>query len=271
MSAAVPPPPRAAHAPPTGGPPGISVVVIAHDEERHIRECLASVLAQTIAASEYEIILVAHNCRDRTAAIAREFGEVRVVPLDAPAGPVYARIEGFAQASGAIVACIDGDCVAEPHWLADLVAPLRDPAISAVGGVTIFHGNWFVWLGSYVVFYVANRWPGRLFARFVPKLRYPVFWGTSFACRRADYRRVGGLEPALDLHRRFALAECAEDFYLSLKFWQIGAIAFTRWPVAHATSKQRSAVASIVRVWRQQRGERCLLQAVMRPRCVRRP
>lgn len=243
--------------------PSISIVAIAHNEERHIRDCLRSLERQALRPARGEIIVVAHNCTDRTEAIVAAFPAVRLVRLRGPAGPVYARMKGFAEARGEIVACLDGDCIAEPHWLSDLVEPLANQGTAAVGGVTIFHGNWFAWLGSYAIFYLANRWGRRPLSALIPKLRYPVFWGTSFACRRADYHRIGGLEPLLELRRRLMLPEWAEDFYLSLKFWQIGNVAFTRRPVAHAASKQRTAIESMVRVLRQQRGEKLLLRAVM--------
>jgi glycosyltransferase involved in cell wall biosynthesis len=226
-------------------PVTVSIVVVAHDEERHIRRCLRSLEAQTLIPSDCEIVLVTHDCSDRTEAIAAEFPSVRVVPFRGPAGPVFARMEGFAQAGGEIVACIDGDCVAEPFWLAELTRPLQNPAISAVGGITIFHGNWFVWLGSYVIFYLANGRARSLLSIFIPKLHYPVFWGTSFACRRLDYHRIGGFAPLLDLRARLALPEWAEGFYLSLKLWQIGAIVFTRHPArTQPRSKTANAKAS---------------------------
>jgi hypothetical protein len=211
----------------------------------------------------------AKSCWSRTIAATarrrsrRSFRRSASYRSEAPRAPSLRAWKVFAQAGGEIVACIDGDCVAEPFWLAELTRPLQNPAISAVGGITIFHGNWFVWLGSYVIFYLANGQARSLLSIFIPKLHYPVFWGTSFACRRLDYQRVGGFASLLDLRARLALPEWAEDFYLSLKLWQIGAIVFTRRPVAHAASKQSSGRESILRAWSQQRSERLLLKEIM--------
>jgi len=67
---------------PGGGKPCsselVSVVVVTHQGEAHIRACLSSLLAQT--CRELEIIVVDNASRDRTAEIvAREFPGVRLV------------------------------------------------------------------------------------------------------------------------------------------------------------------------------------------------
>jgi glycosyltransferase involved in cell wall biosynthesis len=51
-----------------------SILIIAHNEEIHIDECLASIVNQTKKADE--IILIAHNCTDRTVEIASKYREV---------------------------------------------------------------------------------------------------------------------------------------------------------------------------------------------------
>lgn len=59
-----------------------SVIIAAHDEAAVIERCLRSILAKT-EPDELEIIVVAHACRDDTAARARAFGEpVRVIEMD---------------------------------------------------------------------------------------------------------------------------------------------------------------------------------------------
>lgn len=65
------------------GPPGIArtrfaVVVPAHDEEASIGDTVASLLATDYPAAQREIVVVADNCKDGTAAAARTAG-ARVV------------------------------------------------------------------------------------------------------------------------------------------------------------------------------------------------
>ena len=54
----------------------ISVVIPAHDEERFLAEAIHSVQAQTLQPAE--IIVVADDCKDRTAEIAAELGAIVV-------------------------------------------------------------------------------------------------------------------------------------------------------------------------------------------------
>src|SRR5688572_12860326 len=59
--------------------PLATALVAVHNEERHIRECLQSLLAQDYAA--LEILVVDDGSTDATVALARAFSGVRVLPL----------------------------------------------------------------------------------------------------------------------------------------------------------------------------------------------
>ena len=95
----------------------ISVIVCAHDEERFIAGCVASLLAQTRTPDE---ILVINNASgDRTGAIAASFPGVRVV--DEPRkGLVMARERGRHEAVGDLLVYMDADCRAPIRWLAHI-------------------------------------------------------------------------------------------------------------------------------------------------------
>jgi 1,2-diacylglycerol 3-beta-glucosyltransferase len=54
--------------------PKLVVVIPAHDEAVVIRSTLESLLAQTYAGSHFETVVVADNCSDSTASLAREAG-----------------------------------------------------------------------------------------------------------------------------------------------------------------------------------------------------
>lgn len=70
--------------------PIISILIIAHNEENHIRECIESALGQSMKADE--ILLIAHNCTDRTVNIAQEYNEIQVHEyLSEEIGPIAAR------------------------------------------------------------------------------------------------------------------------------------------------------------------------------------
>lgn len=69
----------------------VSIIVIAHNEERYIQECLTALQNQTRKADE--IIVVVHNSSDTTAEIARSLKDVHVEILKTDGyGPIFPRI-----------------------------------------------------------------------------------------------------------------------------------------------------------------------------------
>src|SRR5436309_13888137 len=52
----------------------VDVLVPAHDEEASIARCVESLRAQTFPSERYEVVVVADNCTDDTAARAAEAG-----------------------------------------------------------------------------------------------------------------------------------------------------------------------------------------------------
>jgi glycosyltransferase involved in cell wall biosynthesis len=106
--------------------PQISVLIIAHNEENHIEECINAILKQSVIPDE--IILVLHNCTDATCEISMKYsGYIRIIEHNTPeTGPHIARIRGFREAQGEIIACIDGDAIAEKYWLENITTPFRE-------------------------------------------------------------------------------------------------------------------------------------------------
>lgn len=89
-----------------------AIIVPAHNEERTIAATIGSLLAQT--AGDFDILVVAHNCLDRTAVLARAAG-ARVLVCDQP----QQRGKGYALTAGAnalrddppdVVVVVDADC-----------------------------------------------------------------------------------------------------------------------------------------------------------------
>lgn len=135
----------------------VCVVIPVRDEAHHLENTLAALAAQTeldgrpLATDRYEILLLANNCADPSAAVARAFGErvgnlnlhvaERTFPsADAHVGyarrllmdEAWRRLTSRPGASG-VIASTDGDSRPEPTWLA---ATLREIATGAdaVGG-----------------------------------------------------------------------------------------------------------------------------------------
>jgi len=98
----------------------LTVVVPAHNEERLIGRCIESL--RSYAGARTDILVVAHNCTDKTASIA-EWAGARVLVLNDPgqSGKGCALRHGFAAAiSGPsqAVMVIDADSVVDPGLIA---------------------------------------------------------------------------------------------------------------------------------------------------------
>lgn len=91
-----------------------SVVVIAHNEEEWIERCLSSLMKQTKTPDE--IILLAHNCTDKTEEITRNYN-VKIISYNGPKGIIYARLESLRHVTGDIILCTDGDSFVEKTGL----------------------------------------------------------------------------------------------------------------------------------------------------------
>lgn len=92
----------------------VSIVIPAHNEERHLRACLDAIAAQTVPV--YEVVVADNNSTDGTVALAREYAFVKVVK-EPRQGRVYARNKGFDAADGDIIGRIDADIVLPPDWV----------------------------------------------------------------------------------------------------------------------------------------------------------
>jgi glucosyl-dolichyl phosphate glucuronosyltransferase len=115
-----------------------TVAVCTRDRARHLHAALGSLARQTLPADAFEILVVDNGSRDDTPAVISAFGS-RVRALHEPvAGLSRARNLALAHAATPLIAYLDDDAVAEPGWLAALVARFAaDPAIAAVGGRTL--------------------------------------------------------------------------------------------------------------------------------------
>ncbi|MBS0659338.1 MAG: glycosyltransferase [Verrucomicrobia bacterium] len=205
----------------------ISVVIPARDEELEIVACLQGLAHQTeISSDAFEVLLLAHNCRDRTAEMARQFArqhrglDLQVAELALPTEHAHVgsarrlllnlaaeRLALLGQRRrGGVLATTDADTVVDPAWLRQTLQVLRQPGVAAVGGYITPRPE------------SLRRWPLALQQRRRADLRYRLLatqlaeridptpgdpWprhffhrGASLAVRQSAYQFVGGM-PAL--------------------------------------------------------------------------
>lgn len=139
---------------PPGRMPRLLILVPAHDESLLIGGCVASLLGMRRQRASVRVIVIADNCQDETAAIARQFGAEVLERIDpgAPGKPAaiawaLRRLEGEEYEA---VVIVDADTVVDPGF-ADAIAdfaPLEDLALQTRFGVANEGDSWLTRLAS---------------------------------------------------------------------------------------------------------------------------
>jgi glycosyltransferase involved in cell wall biosynthesis len=193
-----------------------SVLIIAHNEQSHIAECIESILKQTVPADE--VILVVHNSTDQTGAIAQQY-PITTIMFNGPPGIAQARIRGIAEVGGDIVLCIDGDSYAEKNWIAVMSETL-------VTRNNILVGSWIKFKRRKMNT-IAN-----LFNKYTCVSSYtdPSYWvwGGSFAFWGKNKNLVTELlENSIIFSQALQLSRNPDDYWLAVLIKNIGCIEIT--------------------------------------------
>ena len=115
--------------------PRIAILIPAHNEAAGIRATLETLLGQLDSLDQ--LVVVADNCTDETAAVAREMGAVAIERFDdAHRGKGYALDFGMnflANQPPDVVVVVDADCIVEPGAIEQIsrVAIARNRAVQA--------------------------------------------------------------------------------------------------------------------------------------------
>lgn len=132
----------------------ITVVVPTHNRPDTLRQCLAALGSQTLAAHEVIVVDDGPSGSAQTL-IAGEFPEVHYL-AQPHRGPASARNVGLRAATGEVVAFTDDDCVPPPDWLEQLAGGYaRHPGVVGVGGgliapPTLLRSNVFAQYERYI-------------------------------------------------------------------------------------------------------------------------
>lgn len=225
----------------TSVPPAI-VAIPAHDEAERVGDCLAALAMQRdacgapVPSGAFAVLVLANNCRDATADIARAFAAgapfpLHVVECRLPAPQANAGgarraamdraadlLDGGQERRGVILTT-DADSRAQPTWVAATLAAFA-PGVDAVAGYIDADPNEYLALGP--GFLRRGRLEDRYLARVAetyaaldPRAHDPwpnhrVHSGAAMAVTLAAYRAIGGLPPR-PLGEDSALADALDD------------------------------------------------------------
>lgn len=119
--------------------PAVSVVVPVWNPGPNLRRCVDSLLAQTMAPADYEIVLVDDGSTDGTAQrldalAAAQPQRVRVLHIPASGWPGKPRNVGIDAARGEYVHLVDNDDILPPYALAELYDAARAAGADVVMG-----------------------------------------------------------------------------------------------------------------------------------------
>lgn len=92
----------------------LTIVIPVYNEENHIKDCLDSIVAQTVMPEE--VIVVDNNSTDKSIAYAKEYSFVRVIK-ESRQGIFYARNAGFNSVKSEFIGRIDADTILPEDWV----------------------------------------------------------------------------------------------------------------------------------------------------------
>ncbi len=185
----------------------VSIIVCAHNEERHLPAQLDALVAQDWDG-EWEVIVVDNRSTDATARIVRDRAaqdtRIRLVAAHERAGQSYGRNVGARAAKGESLAFCDADDVVAQGWLAAIGEALRQyEVVTGPHELDRLNPSW-----------LANT-RGRSIEEPVGTFYgiFPCIRGAGWGIRHAVWDELGGMREDL---------RACEDIELSLRCWRHG-------------------------------------------------
>ncbi|MFN8493736.1 MAG: glycosyltransferase family 2 protein [Caldilineaceae bacterium] len=191
--------------------PFYSIIVPAYNEAAWLPQLLEALTAQQ-TDRPYEIIVVANNCTDQTAQIARARGARTIEYTNPGYGVAYARQVGLLHAQGELIATTDADAVMAPTWLATLCRPLLQNSTCAAVTGTVRHyaeeaHQQVAYLKTYDLLQNAMR-RLKCSAGYLER----VTLGTNMAFRREQALNVGGYQAHRVIGEDFAIGHALSRY-----------------------------------------------------------
>lgn len=183
----------------------VSVVICTRNRADQLQQCLQSL--QSLPCQPAEIVVVDNAPTDNsTEQVVGQFPGV-LYRRELRAGLDVARNAGIRQTQSPIVAYVDDDIVAHPHWAYQVWETFKNPAVAAMTGLVmaselqteaqlLFERHW-----SFNRGYADQHYDSAYFNRMLPM--GPPVWrigaGANMAFRREVFAAVGCFDERLDV------------------------------------------------------------------------
>lgn len=183
--------------------PPVSIYVPSFNAERTLRDCLESILDQTVPFDQ--VIVIDDGSTDRTSEIATEFG-VDLVRNPVNRGLAACRNTGLLTARNPLVAAVDSDCTLAPDWLETLLPQMERADVAAAGGA-LYESNVNSLADRWRLEHMPQNWGS------VPLMNPPFLFGCNILCKREAILETGGYNETfttngedVDISRRLMLS-----------------------------------------------------------------
>ncbi len=182
--------------------PEISVVICTYNRDKFIGQGLQSFVAQTLAPSRYELIIVNNNCSDNTDSICQNF--IKENPqininyvIEGQQGLSFARNRGITEAKSPIITYVDDDAILSSNFIETILDFMQSKLQpDGCGGKVIpkYEIAEPKWMSSYLEGLVTKVDYGEQQGKFPPN-RYPA--GCNMTYRKDLLEKVGGFDEKL--------------------------------------------------------------------------
>ena len=126
---------------------GASIIVATYNRSNILSKAVDSLLNQK-TRHDYEIIIVNDGSTDNTKEVLKTYennNKIKTINIEKNSGPAEARNLGFKTSKYLISIVMDDDCIADPHWLDEMLEPF---SYSKIG----ISSNYFVWVDGERIF-----------------------------------------------------------------------------------------------------------------------
>ena len=213
----------------------VSVVTMAYNRPAALRDCLASLAAQSLPRCDFEVVVVDVSTTSVASILAEFATQLQLAHHVVPNGGVAAnRNAGAARARGTVLAFLDDDCRADGEWLAQLVALVEQHPDALVAGLVVHDARHAaIPAAGQVITEAVDAFfnPPGAPPRFLP--------GLNFALNRHAYLALGGCDV-----RYGRLAAEDRDF---VDRWRQAGGQLVRCPHTYVHHDHRSSLGGFVR------------------------